>query len=134
MLCWEKKKYPLIESILSTTAFNPSNLKSHIKNRHKANEAPGCFSDVSTITHSTVTVSSKGNIGQNSMLNYQQNPADIPTSFIALSYLYQFFNDANVAIAQSNNENLTRFIEYLLENATHLRKKKADCFFPNTSI
>lgn len=133
MICWNKKT-PLISCILSTTGFNPSNLKSHIKNCHVASEAPGCFSDVSTITASIASSSGKKLVGnkisnQRSILNYQQNPSDVPTPSMALSHLYQFFNDANVAIAQSNNVHLTHFIDYLIENGHQLKSKKTECYF-----
>ena len=128
MICWTKKDVPLHECILATQAFNPSNCKNHLRNRHTREETPGLYSDVSTITNSTVATKKK-DAKQNSILNYQINPCDVATPQIALSYLYQFFNDANVAIAQANNESLKMFIDYLLENGHQLRAKKTDCFF-----
>jgi hypothetical protein len=61
------------------------------------------------------------------MLFYQQNTVATPQ--IALSLLYNFFNEANVAIVQTNNVHLTAFINYLLDNATQLLKKRQECSF-----
>jgi hypothetical protein len=130
MLCWNKNELPVIACILCTQGYNPSNCKNHVGNMHNNLEAPGLFSDVSTITRSTFSSkTTKKETKQSYMTSYQQDPNDIATPQIALSFLYQFFNEANVAIAQANNEHLKHFIDYILENAHQLRARKADCFF-----
>ena len=129
-LCWENPKIPLLDCIISTFKYNPSNCKNHIKQHHVASDLPGLCSDVSTITNSNTECSKpkKGEV-QTSMLSYQQDPSQVPTPRIALSHLYKFFNDANVAIMQASNEHLSNFIKYLLDNAQQLRLKRTECLF-----
>ena len=126
MLCWNNPEYTLLDGIILTKDYNPSNLKSHVNHVHNATESPLFFSDVSTITNSVIPTNEKS---QSSMLLFQQNPGIIATPQVALSYLYQFFNEANVAIQQTNNENLKTFIDYLLEYGAQLRIKKKECYF-----
>lgn len=130
-LCWENPKVQLIDCIISTFKHNPSNCKGHFRTNHDPSETPGLCSDVSTITPNSNSDSTKVKKvdKQTSILSYQQDPADIPTPQIALSHLYKFFNDANVAIMQSNNEHLSNFIKYLLTNAQQLRLKQSECLF-----
>ena len=105
--------------------YNPSNIKSHLRTTHLPEETPALFSDVSTITNTNTIVTSK--VTMQSSFFYQ--PAANATPQIALSYLYNFFNEANVAICQTNNEHLSMFINYLLDNASQLQKKRQDCLF-----
>lgn len=130
MLCWDNPEYSLLDGLILTKDFNPSNLKSHVNHVHNATESPLFFSDVSTITNSVVPTNVTT---QSSMLFFQLNPGIVATPQIALSYLYQFFNDANVAIQQANNANLKTFIDYLLEYGAQLRIKKRNVTFLDTS-
>lgn len=47
----------------------------------------------------------------------------------ALTFLYRFFNDANIAIDQSNNSNLRKFITYIVDNASSFTKRRKDIYF-----
>lgn len=126
MHCWDRYQYPLADCVILTKDYNPSNCKSHLKSRHPPEDTPALFSDVSTITNSSIT-NSKAITKQSSMSFFQNNITATPQ--VALSYLYSFFNDANVAIHQTSNVNLTKFINYLLDNATQLQKRKEECYF-----
>jgi hypothetical protein len=65
---------------------------------------------------------------QNLISQYQDTVNATPA--VAMSYLYSFFNEANIAIDQANNKNLNQFIDYMLDNATSLRAKhKNNCYF-----
>jgi hypothetical protein len=129
-LCWENHSTPMIESIISAYQYNPSNCKQHIRNIHQLSDLPGLTSDVSTITNTNteIPVTTK-QTKQSSILSYQQNSTEIATPQIALSHLYGFFNEANVAIMQANNEHLSNFIHYLLDNAQQLRTRRNECLF-----
>lgn len=126
MICWDKYICTMSECIILTRDYNPSNCKSHLRHSHQPEETPELFSDVSTITNTNSIVNSKAT-KQSSMMFYQPNP--VATSKIALSFLYNFFNEANIAIVQTNNVHLSAFINYLLDNATQLLKKRQECTF-----
>jgi hypothetical protein len=130
-LCWETNSVPMIKAVISAYKYNPSNCKDHIRTSHIPSEVPGLFSDVSTITHANSEVTLKTNKAtkQNSILNYQSNAGEIATPQIALSHLYNFFNEANIAIVQANNEHLSNFIRYLLDNAQNLKARRTECLF-----
>lgn len=131
MLCWEDTKTPLVtlsECIILTAGYNPSNCKSHLRTTHTPEETPGLYSDCSTITNTNTIVTSKP--AKPSQMNFfQYDSSVVATPQIALSHLYNFFNEANVAIAQANNKHLSNFINYLLDNSAQLRKKKQECLF-----
>jgi hypothetical protein len=70
--------------------------------------------------------SSKKSDGQQQLITsvfHQSTPEE------ALSYLYRFFNEANVAIRQANNKNLRKYTEYLIDNCHSLRNKKQSVLF-----
>lgn len=131
-ICWEKKEIRMIDGIISAYKNNPSNCREHIRTHHKnAKEVPGLYSDVSTITNTNSIVSSKSKATnkQETLHHFQPSPADLPTPQIALSLLYMFFNEANIAICQANNVHLSNFITYLLEHAHLLRARRLECLF-----
>ena len=131
-LCWDNTEKTLTESITSAYQYNPSNCKAHIQHVHnKSDNFLGLNSDIFTITNADLEAKTKvqKKTQQSSMLSYQQNPEDIATPQIALSYLYCFFNETNVAIMQANNEHLSKFIQYIIESSHQLRARQSECLF-----
>lgn len=129
MLCWEKKEKALLECIILTKDYNPSNCKTHIGNQHKDEVIPGLFPEETTLAANTNLVAGSKVSKQSSLLFFQQNIGYIATPQIAHSFLYNFFNECNIAIQQANNSHLISFIDYLLENASQLSSKKKQCHF-----
>jgi hypothetical protein len=59
---------------------------------------------------------------------------DIPKTVIEIeqmcaSFLYRFFNSANIAIRQANNQNLNKLIKCLIENGHVLKSKSIEITF-----
>jgi hypothetical protein len=125
MICWENKTQPLEDCIISTFNYNSSNANQHLKRNHK--EVPEMASDISTVTDSLAT--NPFNLVQNQILQYNQNPNDVVvgSASVGLDHLYSFFNQANIAIEQANNESLKKFIEYVIDHGATM--KKQDCRF-----
>jgi hypothetical protein len=130
-ICWKKDTVLLHEAILSTSKYNPSNLRGHITHVHTHAETPALHSDVSTITNATSIIVSRSKDGmkQNSILNYKNTGTNVASPQIALGFLYNFFNDCNIAIDRANNTHLTSFIDYVVDNGHVLRNRKNELHF-----
>jgi hypothetical protein len=48
---------------------------------------------------------------------------------IAMNHLYHFFNDANIAISQSNNIYFKKYIDYIIENGNYFKNKNHELYF-----
>jgi hypothetical protein len=130
-LCWNNPSIPIKKSFVSLVNNNYSNIWQHIKSKHDAKEYPELISDskskdtnVSSLTGDASF--SKKTIGTQQLITntfHQSTPDE------ALSYLYRFFNEANVAIRQASNDNLRKYTDYLIDNAHSLRGKKASILF-----
>lgn len=131
MLGWKDEPVvPLSNCIISTTDYNSSNCCTHFRNKHKA-LLHELSADVPNVNSSVVATSSQPSLKQHLISQYGQKNciASVASSNTALAFLYSFFNNANVAIHQANNPNLTKFIDYILEHATQFRYKPSDCHF-----
>jgi hypothetical protein len=125
MICWNNPKKNLASAVLVTKNYNRSNLNGHLLRCHAQSEVPDMYSDISTITKS-VSLSSTS-LTQKKITNYGND--DQVTPSIGLSYLYNFFNEANIAINQANNKNLKAFIDFLIDNGNQMKLRKEDCYF-----
>lgn len=122
-ICWNNRTTPIHSCIFYTPpGYNHSNLISHLRSKHGPEVIPELISDSSTIATTSVTKASSG-LRQNLLTRY----GDIKNEFdqnIALGYLYTFFTEANIAIVQSNNPNLQKFIDYVIDNGHNYKTKK----------
>ena len=66
---------------------------------------------------------------QNLISDFKSEGFQQASSKIALTHLYHFFNDANIAIDQSNKSNLRQFVTYIIDNASSFRQRKSECCF-----
>jgi hypothetical protein len=66
---------------------------------------------------------------QNLISDFKSEGFQQGSSKEALTFLYRFFNDANIAIDQSNNSNLRKFMSYIIDNASYFQKRKQECYF-----
>jgi hypothetical protein len=46
-----------------------------------------------------------------------------------MQLMYRFFNEANIAIRQADNENLRKFIDLLIDNSQGLKTRRSDFYF-----
>lgn len=122
----------LTGAIISTRKWNPSNCKTHITNTHTAEETQELHSDVSSMTNTNSAVVSRSKDGMKQPpigTCFKKVPIVIASPQIALMQMYLFFNDCNIAINRANNPHLIAFIDYVVENGEHFRKRKADLHF-----
>jgi hypothetical protein len=136
MICWNNLEKKVIEGLISTNNYNPSNCITHIINMHKKEDAPAIKfpedvvirmenptmdnpSTSSLVTESTSTVATKKQYGTPGKYACEE----------ANSILYKFFNSANIAIRQANNEYLHEYSRYLIENAGVLQSQKSNVLF-----
>jgi hypothetical protein len=136
-LCWNKSDVRRGKCFVSLVNNNYSNVWTHIKGKHQEAEyseiIPGgktggkasTNTNLSSLTGDSANSSKIGG-GTQSLLTSCFKPTS-PNQ--ALTYLYRFFNEANVAIRQSSNENLKLFIEYLIDNGSSFKQRKIDCQF-----
>jgi hypothetical protein len=114
-------------SLVSIVNKNYSNAWSHIQTNHDEKEYPklvkGTTMCVETFKQGV------GGMKQNLISDFKSEGFQQASSKIALTHLYRFFNDANIAIDQSNNSNLRQFITYIIENASSFRQRKNECYF-----
>lgn len=125
-LCWIRQERPLSSCFLSLMNNNYSNAWTHIKGKHEPKEYPA-LSDESTVTDTVKSSSTK--MKQNQMTDFKSQGFPQGSSRHALTLLYHFFNDANLAIDQSSNTNLRKFVSYIIENASSFAKRKSDVYF-----
>jgi hypothetical protein len=126
-LCWVRPDRSFNSCFLSLMHQNYSNAWTHIKGKHLQNEYPALCADETTVAGTVKSGGSK--LKQNQITDFKSQGFQQGTSRQALTLLYRFFNDANVAIDQSNNPNLRKFVSYIVENASSFKKKTNDVFF-----
>ena len=66
---------------------------------------------------------------QKKMTMYSDDTLSKVNPGIGISLLYQFFNDANIAIHQASNNNLRAFTDFLIDNSNQLKNKKIRMLF-----
>lgn len=99
--------------------------------QHKPEEVPDLYpqaQDFSTITNSVSQKSGPSSFKQKKMTKYTDDTTKVSPA-IGLSLLYQFFNDANIAIKQASNKHLRAFTDFLIDNGNQLKGKKSECYF-----
>ena len=110
-----------------TVSYNSSNAKTHLKGKHK--DVLAMASDISTVTNSLATAKSVTSLKQNKMYDYKNDLIRHSSPSVCLSYLYKFFNEANIAIEQANNPNLKQFIDLLLDCPSSNKAKRQEYYF-----
>jgi hypothetical protein len=128
-MCWKNEECNLASCIISTVNYNNSNCGTHFEHNHTPDELPPELVPTSGATKKSLELNLKQTV--NKITNYSRttNTNDNGGSCdprIALSYLYHFFNEANIAIMQANNHYLKLFIDYLLDNAGVLKLKRSE--------
>ena len=129
-LCWVNPKKSLAGSILQSSKFNRSNANHHLMTQHKKEEVPDLHhQDISTVTNSVSQKTGRSSMKQKKITMYSDDTLTKVSPGVGLSLLYQFFNDANIAIHQASNKNLRAFTDFLIDNGNQLKTKKSECYF-----
>jgi hypothetical protein len=126
-LCWQRTDRSLASCFVSIVNKNYSNAWSHLQTKHKQEEYPKLCSSATIVVDSEKA--GLGGMKQNLISDFKSEGFQQASSKIALTHLYRFFNDANIAIDQSNNNNLRQFVSYIIDNASSLRQRKTECYF-----
>jgi hypothetical protein len=130
MFCWNNSNKKLIDGVISTNNYNPSNCIAHIVNVHSKSEAPYIkFPSKVTVnldhhTSTLVTVSS----GSVTSRKQYGTPSKYACEK-ANGLLYNFFNLANIAIRQANIEFLHEYTTFVLDNANVLQPQRSNLLF-----
>ena len=125
-LCWVNPKKSLASCILQSSKFNRSNALVHLLKQHEPHEVPDLHhADISTVTNSVSQKTGRdSSMKQKKMTMYSDDTLCKASPAIGLSLLYQFFNDANIAIHQASNKNLRAFTDFLIDNGNQFKSKK----------
>jgi hypothetical protein len=133
MLCWNNSSKKVLDGVISTNNYNPSNCITHIVNMHTKSEAPYIkFPNevVISLDHHQSTQVTIGS-GSGSTASKKKNYGT-PSKYAcekANGLLYKFFNSANIAIRQANNEFLHDYTRYLIGNANILQSQQSNLLF-----
>ena len=98
--------------MVSLVKENYSNAFTHLAGKHKPHEYPA-------LANKTAPVALK----QNLISDFKSQGFQQGSSKEVLTFRYRFFNDANIAIDQSNNSNLRKFVNYVIDNASYFQKR-----------
>jgi hypothetical protein len=112
--------------MFGTSNYNITNITTHLGNQHK-NEK--CYLKDSDKEQDEGTTMLEDCVNENIKVTTKSSSATAVIIDKCCSYLYKFFNTANIAIQQADNVHLQEFIEYLIENGGTLKGKNLDVGF-----
>jgi hypothetical protein len=120
-----------MEGLISTNNYNPSNCITHILHMHTKEDCPKITfpKDVVITMDNPSTKSMVTEISKTSSTRKQYGTPSKYACEKANGILYKFFNSANIAIRQANNEHLHEYSRYLIENAGVLQLQKNNICF-----
>jgi hypothetical protein len=132
MLCWNNSEKKVIDGVISTTNYNPSNCITHIVNMHSKEDAPHIkFPEdvvINVDNRSVASTFANEGSGRNSIQKSYGTPVKYACEQ-ANGILYKFFNSANIAIRQANNKHLHEYTRFIIENSSLWQSKKANIQF-----
>jgi hypothetical protein len=130
MFCWNNSIKKLIDRVISTNNYNPSNCIAHIVNVHSKSEAPYIKFPSKVMVNLDHHTSTMVTVSSGSVTSRKQYGT--PYKYAcekANGLLYKFFNSANIAICQASNEFLHEYTSFVLDNAKVLQSQRSNLLF-----
>ena len=133
LICFKDPMRKLAQCIVSSPNWNPSNFESHVKHRHKREEAPELFikkenlvmeSAITALKRSSEesTKASSGGMKDHVMtLNKKELLDDFRYKF------YRYLTQTGSPINAGSSEEFKKLLDFILGNVVGLRKYKDDC-------
>lgn len=136
--CWENTEKALNSCVfISGVTYSHSNIAKHLSQIHPTIDLVSPEKNAITNKNNLLNFT-KGNdlfanknksqiAKQSSISTYSQ--VRVEDSNVAMQHIYNFFNEANIAIQQTNNEHFKKFIDYIIDYGNHYKTRRSELYF-----